>query len=135
MRQWLYSKTGTSRYQRNPKLLSAQLSMTRMFQVNVARQGVKSQPRLLICRSRSNTRLTMVAKRALLLSRSLEVGQVLAPPSRLPRRHTKMTEKQCVESRDERGYTLVEALVVMMIFGVVFAIIMGVLIQVSYSAA
>lgn len=35
----------------------------------------------------------------------------------------------------ETGYTLVEALVVMMIFGVVFAIIMGVLIQVSYSAA
>src|SRR5690625_4609881 len=36
---------------------------------------------------------------------------------------------------DEAGYTLVEALVVMMIFGIVFAIIMGVLIQVSYSAA
>lgn len=35
----------------------------------------------------------------------------------------------------EDGYTLVEALVVMMIFGVVFAAIMGVLIQVSYSAA
>jgi len=33
------------------------------------------------------------------------------------------------------GYTLVEALVVMMIFGVVFAIIMGILIQVSYSTA
>jgi len=37
--------------------------------------------------------------------------------------------------RREDGFTLVEALVVMMIFGVVFAIIMGVLIQVSYSAA
>jgi len=35
----------------------------------------------------------------------------------------------------DEGYTLVEALVVMLIFGVVFAIIMGVLIQVSYSAA
>src|SRR5690625_5895369 len=35
----------------------------------------------------------------------------------------------------DNGYTLVEALVVMLIFGVVFAIIVGVLIQVSYSAA
>lgn len=39
------------------------------------------------------------------------------------------------EDISDGGYTLVEALVVMMIFGVVFAIIMGVLIQVSYSAA
>ena len=35
----------------------------------------------------------------------------------------------------ESGYTLVEALVVMMIFGIIFTIIMGIIIQVSYSAA
>lgn len=40
-----------------------------------------------------------------------------------------------VKDERESGYTLVEALVVMMIFATVFAIIMGVLIQVSYSAA
>lgn len=42
-----------------------------------------------------------------------------------------MTEKQ----ERERGYTLVEALVVMIIFGAIIGIIVTVLIQVSYSTA
>jgi|SRR5690625_70017 len=38
-------------------------------------------------------------------------------------------------NQKERGYTLVEALVVMLIFGAIIGIIFGVIIQVSYSSA
>jgi len=45
------------------------------------------------------------------------------------------TSGEAVRGRDQRGFTLVELLVVMLIFGIIMTVIMTIVIRVSYSAA